>query len=1010
MVSTPAATAGADSQSILFSSFRLDLRGGQLVRAGMPIPLRPKTWAVLVYLAQRPGELVNRDELLDAVWPKVAVTPDTLTKSIGEIRLALGDDSQSPRFIETVHRRGFRFIGETDTGAAFDDGALAWRDRHQGAGPFVGRAEELHRLANAFAAAGAGERQLVFVTGPAGVGKTTLVRAFVESRAVQNASPPAWIAHGVCAEQHGPSEPYMPVLNALERLAGRADGTKLVSLLRRTAPTWLAQMPWLIGDDVGALRESVTAARPERMLREFAVLTEALTAEVPLVLVLEDLHWSDPSTVDLLSLIAERRDPARLLVIGTYRPAEVAVQEHALGHAVRTMHVRRRCIDLALHEFSDADVQAYLEQRFPGAQPPAELAPIIYAHTEGNPLFVAAAVEHMVSRGWVLETDPGWSFTSTMTAVDIGIPDDVRHMIAAQYETLAPVDRDLLAAASVAGREFAVPAIAEALRRPVEEVETGCERLVRSQRFLRFAGSSEWPDGTVALRYAFNHALYRRAIYDAISDGTRQRLHQRIGAALDAAYGDRAAEIAAELAAHFEHGGDYPRALRHLISAATNARQRLAGREAIGFLQTAIGLTRRLSDPGERDREELGLRLALAPLLNDFCGFASEELLRNCQRAYELCGAAGMPTERFQVVYALCHVYVVRGDPIRVPAVTAELIELADRLGTPEHQLLAHSTLLRSALHQARFSDVRRCAEGPLAPYLPNQLGQQAAGHGTDPVIDARCHYAWALWFLGYPERASTVMEASLAAARTAGVSPFTRASVLALGAELALLRRDAAGGRALADELVALSDEHGFPFYRAVAGALIGRSRVLQGELREGIEELERARVAHRATGARAYANRIAACLADAHLRAGERAAGLAVVDEGLQIAETTLDRSFWPELWRLKGDLLLLGTERGGSRSKTGKDSAESEWNEAESCFQRAIDLARESEAKSLELPAATSLARAWQARQRSMEARTLLEEICGWFGESATNLDLLEARALLEPRPKRRRSGST
>jgi DNA-binding winged helix-turn-helix (wHTH) protein len=305
---------------IVFAQFRIDPRAGELSRAGTPIPLRPKTWSVLMYLVERPGVLITRDELLDAVWPDVAVTPDTVTKSIGELRLALGDDAAAPRFIATVHRRGFRFLPDTETAAQLAVEPTAWEDVGLRPRPFVGRAAELERLESCFAKASRGERQIVFVTGPPGIGKTTLIDALLDLPSLHRASPRVWIARAACVEQHGPREPYMPVLEALGRLARRPDAEGLASLLRRSAPTWLAQMPWLIGDDAGALRESLQAARAERMLREFAAFTEALTANVTLVLVLEDLHWCDPATVDLLAVLGEHREPARLLVIGSFGP------------------------------------------------------------------------------------------------------------------------------------------------------------------------------------------------------------------------------------------------------------------------------------------------------------------------------------------------------------------------------------------------------------------------------------------------------------------------------------------------------------------------------------------------------------------------------------------------------------------------------------------------------------------------------------------------------------------
>lgn len=973
------------AETIVFSSFRLDLRGGQLTRAGTPIALRPKTWAVLVHLAERPGVLVTKEELLDAVWPDVAVTPDTLTKSIGELRLALGDDSANPGFIATVHRRGFRFIASPSEAAASDDAPPVWRAGDVGLRPFVGRTAEIRLLAERFAKAAAGERQMVFVTGQAGVGKTTLVDTFLDRPALHGAKPPVWIARGTCVEQHGPGEPYMPVLKAVERLAHRTDGARLVELLRRTAPTWLAQMPWLIADDAEALRQSLQAARAERMLREFAALIEALTADLTLVLVLEDLHWSDPATVDLLTLLGERREPARLLVIGTYRPAEIAVHEHVLGNAVRAMQLRRQCTEIPVHEFTEEGVRGYLEARFPGAQLPPTLAQRLHAHTDGNPLFVASVVDHMLSSGLILDTAPGWSFVANVEMRDLGLPDDARRMIDTQLEGLTPADRALLEVASVVGLEFAAQTVAAPLRCEIEDVETRSEMLARPQRFLRFAGSGDWPDGTIVLHYTFTHELFRRSVYEGIPAGRRQRLHQRIGEALEAAYGERATDFAAELATHFEQGGDYTRAVRYLAAAGARARQRFASRETIGYLEGAIDLIARLPDEAERRKRELELRLALAPTLSDLHGFASKEVCSNCERAYDLCQDVGTPTQLFHIVYALCHAYAVRADAARAPATTKELDDLARRLGTPEHRLLADSILARTAMLFGQFTETCRIMEGPLSDQLRGELATESHGYGAEPVIGTHCSYALALWFLGHTDRARATMRATLAASAAAGVSPFTQAAALGHSIILAMLCRNPAKVRQFADQLAVFTEAYEFGFWGAMTGALAGWARVQAGEIEVGIADLERARAGLAATGTRLFSTYVLAFLSEAHLRAGDIAAGLAAADEGLRVAETTLDRSYWPELWRLKGELLLAG-------SAATSDAAEK-------CLLRALDLARDCEAKALELRAATSLARAWHARGRVADARRVLGNICEWFGADAKSPDLLDARAVLE-----------
>ena len=1014
--------------AIDFAPFHLDFRGGQLLRGSEPIALRPKTWSVLRYLAERPGMLVTKNDLLDAVWTDLAVTESVLSKSIGEVRSALGDSFKAPRFIETVHRRGFRFIAPTGRqgAAASDQLSVAddqWlspasapitnhrsltTDHFRQVTAFVGRANELQRLGALFAQACAGERQMVFITGPAGIGKTALVGAFLDVPAVRESAGEIWIARGVCVEQRGPREAYMQVLEALERLTRRPDADRLAALLRRVAPTWLAQMPWLIGDDEAqALRQSLQAVGPARMPREFGALIEALTTDVTLVLVLEDLHLSDASTVDLLSVFGQRQESARLLVIGTYCPGEAVAREHALMSATRTLHVRRQCVELPLSDLTEEEVQSYLQARFPGSNFPPPLARLIHKHTDGHPLFTVGVVDHLLSRGCILDTAPGWALRMPPEKIDLGVPDDVGLLIENQLDGLSTADRAVLQAASVAGNDFTPLVVAAALGKEVAETELRCEAFVRAQRFLRVAGYVEWPDRSASRRYAFTHQLYRQVVYKEIPEGHCMRLHQRIGQALEAAYGARQMDIAPQLAIHFERGRDDARALHYLGAAAARARQRFANREAIGYLEAALALVALVPDEDERRRRELELRLPLGAALSDIHGFASERVRENYERASVLCTAVGSAAQLFGVLYARWYFHAIRADRDETIAIADELEGLARRLGTTEQRVVADSVAVRTALYDGRFADASRRMQRLLARQCRQKPAAAAVAYGVDPLIAATSHSAIALWFLGYPERARTTARAAVACARECGHF-LTLCAVLQQAALVDLLCRNSVEGGSLAEQAVSLSTEHGFAFWNAVASLLTGWALVQQDRASEGSAAIERALAAMQATGTRYFSAFAYAFLAEGRLRSGALTDGLTAVDAGLAVAHATLDRANEPELWRLKGELLLRVESRQSRVERARRaDRRLSTRNrdEAERCLQRALELAREAKARSLELRAATSLARAWQARGRTADARKLLGGVCKWFGARAGTADLVEARALLSALVKAR-----
>jgi len=369
----------AGERHLAFGSFRFDPRSGQLWRDGGEVRLTPRAAAVLAALAERAGDVVSKQDLFDRVWNGIAVTDDALTSCIQELRGVLGDDARRPRYIETRHRRGYRLMVRP----------AAATDTAEQAGPapgrLVGRAAELVELARAFDDARSGRRQVVFVTGEPGIGKTALADAFFDDLRGRQA---ARIAHGQCLDHHGVGEPYLPLIEAVTRLARAPDGTPLKEILASQAPSWLAQMPSLWTREERSTLEARGRATRERMMRELTHAVEAIAAEHPLVLKLEDIHWSDASTLDWLAHMARRPEPAGLMVLATFRPADAAALKAGLDRIVAELAVHGRCREIALAPLGLRAIEAFLATRLGAdASPAQEMAPLLLERTGGNPLF-----------------------------------------------------------------------------------------------------------------------------------------------------------------------------------------------------------------------------------------------------------------------------------------------------------------------------------------------------------------------------------------------------------------------------------------------------------------------------------------------------------------------------------------------------------------------------------------------------------------------------------------------
>ena len=961
-------------------AIRIEPDTGWAWRGDERLDLAPKAFAVLRHLVEHPQHLITKDDLLDAVWGDTVVSEAAVTSCIRDLRRALDDSSQTPRYIETVHRRGFRFIGPVAAPSP-----PSRRMTVRPASPLVGRDAELARLDAVFATAAAGRRRLVFVTGEAGIGKTSLVETFLGRL---DGAGDLRVGRGQCVEQYGASEAYLPLLEALGRLGREPSGAALVQILKRHAPTWLGQLPALLSDaDVEAVQRRAHGTTRERMLREMVEALDALATDVPLVLVLEDLHWSDAATVDLLALLARRRDPARLLIIGTYRPADLELGAHQLKAAKQELEAHGQCEEVALDFLGEDATREYLSRRFPGTTFPPDLARVLQENTGGNPLFLVNVVDYLVAREHLREADGGWELTVPVERVASGIPDTLWHMVEKQVDRLTAQEQVVLAVGSVAGAEFSA-ALATADGIAVDDGERVCDALVRRGLFVRAAGVAEWPDGTVAGRYAFIHALYRNVLYARIAIGHRVGLHFRVGARLELAHGARAADIAGELAMHFEQGRDIERAVRYRRDAADTALRQHAYREAVHHATRALELLRTWPETTERNRNELAIQTVLGAAVIATSGWASPDVAAAYARARELCADLGMTPQLYPVLVGLCGFHLMRGELRVASDVSQQLMAHAESIDDPQFRLGAHNVTGMGLFYGGDFVGAMSHFERAAAlsdPHRPRQHRQFSVDH--DPGVSCGAHTAMTLMVLGYQDRATTRMRECLAEARAID-HPLTLTMAYNFASVVHQFRRE----RRMVQELEDVRDEyaakHDFDLFRLLGQIYRGWLAAEDGRIDEGLEQIRYGVMTFQAIGAALGRPTFLGILADVCARAGRRDEALDTVKQAIATADETGLHYWDAELRRLRGALLLAGdaSERPAER-------------EAEALFHEAMDIARGQQAKAFELRAAMSLARLWRRRKKIAEARALLGGVFGWFTEGFGTPDLVDARALLD-----------
>ena len=831
----------------------------------------------------------------------------------------------------------------------------------------VGREEELELLLRRWAKAKAGEGQVVLLSGEAGIGKSRLTAALLERLATE----PHTRLRYFCSPQHTDSAFY-PIIGQMERAAGLThDDTppaKLDKLDLLLAPTstskqeaaLFAEMLSLPNDGRYPALDLPPPQRRQRTLEALIAQIEALTRSAPVLMIFEDAHWTDPTSLEVFGRAVDRIRTLRVLLIVTYRPE---FEPPWIG--------RPHVTALTINRWAERDIDAMIDGVVGNKHLPASVRQDIIERSDGIPLFVEEMTKAVLEAA---NEGTAERVVAVIPSPSVAVPASLHASLMARLDRLGPA-KELAQIGAAIGREFSHGLMAAVAGKPEAEVQPALDRLVAAGLLFR-QGSP--PHAT----YLFKHALVQDAAYGTLLRGPRQELHARIAAATETGMPERVEREPELLAYHYAEAGQPDTAAGYWLAAGRLAARRSANSEAVAHLRRGIAAVRGLPETVERNHLELALQLALGPALVSSRGFGDAEASTGYQRAAELARRLGDDRDRFAATWGLWITIRAKSasDHMRLRLqYLGEMVEAAERTGDAELLLQAHHSSWSTRIWNGEFASASEHVRSGLALYDPERHRHHALMYGGhDPGVCGNGQGAVALWALGWPDRAVQSARESIVLGETLDHLPSLLHS-LWFATSVYFLRRQAADVLACSARLLALGSEHGLKLYEAIGGVFHGWALIQQLDAQAGLAEL-RAAVATYATTARVNLDLYRAILAEAELRAGNFEEGTAVLIQG----ERSTDEWWRAGYLRLRGDLLLRGPndDRGA----------------AERLYRQAISVAAGQQAKSLELRAATSLAMLLGEQGRRSEGYAVLAPVYAWFTEGFGTLDLKEAKALL------------
>jgi class 3 adenylate cyclase/tetratricopeptide (TPR) repeat protein len=859
--------------------------------------------------------------------------------------------------------RAYQAVDESGAQTPLDVAAAA------GLTPLIGREQEVALLLERWDRVLDSQGQIVLLSGEPGIGKSRLVRALTDRVAAM----PHVRLEGRCSPYYEHT-PLYPVIDLLPRFLGwsREDSpdTKLEKLesrlaryalpLKETVPTLASLLALPCPTQYPPIALTPQQIK-QQTLETIVAFVLAMAAREPVLLVLEDLHWVDPSTIDLLNLLVDQTPTAHILMLLTARPSFRS-----------PWPVRGHTTLLTLSRLVPRQTEQMVRHAAKGKILPSEVVEQIGTKTDGVPLFVEELTKMVLESGLLRESGDRYELSGPLPT--LAIPSTLQDSLAARLDRLATV-KDVAQLAATLGRTFRYELLRSVITSDEAALRRGLGRLVDAELLYQ---RGVLPDAT----YVFKHVLVQETAYQSILKSTRAQYHERIAQTLVEQFPEEAETRPEFIAHHYTEAGLNVEAIGYWQRAGHRALERSANLEAIEHFGKGLELLSTLPKSRSQSEQELTLQLGLGPAYEAIKGYGAPEAFGARSRARELCLELGRHDTLASLLGGLFVVHLVRAELSEARRYAEELLNLGNSQGAIDLVSEGHTILGGIMFWFGEFSVARRHLEESLRVYdVPGNPPPAGRRH---PKVNALGYLSYCLQALGYPDRSIGALQDAIQHAKLVS-NAHGLAYALGLGAYLGFLIRDPGMSLQWAEATIAFAHEHRFALWEATGQFFRGWVLAENGRHSEGVADMLAGLAGREATGCSIAHPLYRGILGRALCRSGEVDQGLRLLDEGLAAAQRTFEHAWEAELLRLKGEAL--------------QQHATVDAGEAESWFERAIRLARQQEAKSFELRAGLSLARSWAQRGKREEARELLSPIYYWFTEGFDTADLRDAKALLE-----------